>query len=74
MLIDNVLWGGQVVDDADQSDDTVAIRAINDHVAADDRVEVVMLPSRTASRSPASGSRGGGAARGWGVRLTRGAP
>ena len=27
-------------------DDTVAIRAFNDHVAADDRVDVVMLPDR----------------------------
>jgi len=44
VLIDNVLWGGHVVDDTDQSDDTVAIRAVNDHIAADERVEVVMLP------------------------------
>ena len=43
-LVDNVLWGGRVVDDSDQSDDTVAIRAVNDHIAADDRVDVVMLP------------------------------
>jgi caffeoyl-CoA O-methyltransferase len=44
VLLDNVLWSGQVVDDDDQSDDTVAIRAINDHVVADDRVDAVMLP------------------------------
>lgn len=44
VLVDNVLWGGNVVDDSDQSDDTVAIRAVNDHIAADDRVDVVMLP------------------------------
>lgn len=44
VLLDNVLWSGNVVDDADQSDDTVAIRAVNDHVAADERVEAVMLP------------------------------
>ena len=44
VLVDNVLWSGNVVDDADQSDDTVAIRAVNDHIAADDRMEVVMLP------------------------------
>lgn len=44
VLVDNVLWSGNVVDDRDQSDDTVALRAVNDHIAADDRVEVVMLP------------------------------
>ena len=44
VLVDNVLWSGNVVDDDDQSDDTVAIRAVNDHIAADDRVDVVMLP------------------------------
>jgi caffeoyl-CoA O-methyltransferase len=44
VLVDNVLWSGNVVDDEDQSDDTVAIRAVNDHIAADERVEAVMLP------------------------------
>ena len=44
VLVDNVLWSGNVVDDSDQSDDTVALRAVNDHIAADDRVDVVMLP------------------------------
>ena len=42
--IDNVLWSGRVVDAADTSDDTVALRAINDHVAADPRVSAVLLP------------------------------
>ncbi len=32
---DNTLWSGNVVDDADQSDDTRAIRAFNDAVVAD---------------------------------------
>jgi caffeoyl-CoA O-methyltransferase len=44
VLLDNVLWGGAVVDPADTSENTEAIRAVNDHVAADDRVEAVMLP------------------------------
>ena len=44
VLVDNVLWSGNVVDDSDQSDDTVALRAVNDHIAADTRVDVVMLP------------------------------
>jgi caffeoyl-CoA O-methyltransferase len=44
VLLDNVLWSGRVVDPTDTSENTEAIRAVNDHVAADDRVEVVMLP------------------------------
>ena len=44
VLLDNVLWGGAVVDANDTSDNTVAIRAVNDHVAADPRVDAVMLP------------------------------
>lgn len=44
ILVDNVLWGGRVVDGTDHADDTVAIRAFNDLVAADSRVDAVMLP------------------------------
>ena len=44
ILIDNVLWLGRVIDDTADDDDTEAIRALNDFVAQDDRVEVVMLP------------------------------
>jgi caffeoyl-CoA O-methyltransferase len=44
LLFDNVLWGGAVVDAADRSDNTEAIRALNDLVARDARVESVMLP------------------------------
>jgi caffeoyl-CoA O-methyltransferase len=44
VLLDNVLWGGDVVDDSKTGDDVAAIRAVNDHVAQDDRVDVVMLP------------------------------
>jgi len=44
VLVDNVLWSGKVVDESDQSEDTQAIRAVNDHIAADERVDVVMLP------------------------------
>ncbi len=42
ILVDNVLWGGSVIDDSNQKDDTRAIRAFNDKVAADDRVDCVM--------------------------------
>ncbi len=41
ILVDNVLWGGGVLDESQQDDD---VRAINDRVAADDRVDTVMLP------------------------------
>jgi caffeoyl-CoA O-methyltransferase len=44
VVLDNVLWSGNVVEASDQSENTVAIRAVNDHVAGDARVEAVMLP------------------------------
>jgi caffeoyl-CoA O-methyltransferase len=50
LLADNVLWSGRVADEAgapdDRADDTLrAIRAFNDRVASDDRVEAVVLPA-----------------------------
>ena len=44
VLFDNVLWSGAVADSADRSENTEAIRALNDFVAGDERVESVMLP------------------------------
>lgn len=44
ILVDNVLWSGRVVDPAADDDNTRAIKAFNDMVAADARVEAVMLP------------------------------
>ncbi len=44
ILVDNVLWMGRVADPAVDDPQTVAIRAFNDLVAADARVECVMLP------------------------------
>ena len=44
VAVDNVLWSGRVVDLSDTSADTAAIRAFNDMVAADGRVDAVMLP------------------------------
>jgi caffeoyl-CoA O-methyltransferase len=43
LAVDNVLWSGRVIDAADQSPDTVAIRACNEHILADPRVESVMM-------------------------------
>jgi caffeoyl-CoA O-methyltransferase len=44
ILVDNVLWFGRVADPAAQDEQTRAIRAFNDRVAADPRVDCVMLP------------------------------
>jgi caffeoyl-CoA O-methyltransferase len=46
VLLDNVLYGGRIFDDTDDNERTVGIRAVNEIVAADDRVDVVMLPIR----------------------------
>jgi caffeoyl-CoA O-methyltransferase len=43
LVVDNVLRGGRVIA-AEQDPDTAAIVAFNDIVAADDRVESVMIP------------------------------
>lgn len=44
MVVDNVLWSGAVVDPARTDERTEAMRRFNDHVAADQRMESVMLP------------------------------
>jgi caffeoyl-CoA O-methyltransferase len=44
LLIDNVVWSGKVIDTEDQTDDTKAIRELNDFIAKDPRVEAVMIP------------------------------
>jgi predicted O-methyltransferase YrrM len=43
IAIDNVLWGGDVANPQDRSEDTVAIRRLNDKIAKDDRVTVAMV-------------------------------
>jgi caffeoyl-CoA O-methyltransferase len=44
ILVDNVLWMGQVVNPAATDPQTAAIRAFNDAVARDPRVDCAMLP------------------------------
>ena len=44
IVIDNALWGGSVVDSADCSDDTRAIRALNEKISRDPRVEAYLAP------------------------------
>jgi len=43
LLADNTLWSGRVADEAVDDDNTRAIRAFNDHVVADPRVDAVMV-------------------------------
>jgi caffeoyl-CoA O-methyltransferase len=45
LLADNVLWSGEIVDESVTDENTAALRAFNDKVAVDDRVEVVVLPA-----------------------------
>ena len=44
ILVDNVLWSGQVVDASDTERDTLALREFNRHVAGDPRTQQVVLP------------------------------
>ena len=44
ILVDNVLWGGSVIDPVAIDDNTAAIKAFNEMVANDPRVSAVMLP------------------------------
>ncbi len=44
IAIDNVLWGGAVADATINDDDTVAIRALNQKIHADPRVEISLVP------------------------------
>lgn len=44
LAIDNVLWGGRVADAAVTDPATVAIRALNEKVREDGRVQAAMLP------------------------------
>ena len=44
ILVDNTFSHGRVIDAGNESELVQAIRDFNDHAAADDRVEVVMLP------------------------------
>ena len=44
MVIDNTLWSGDVADSTRQDAETCAIRALNQHVHADNRVQMSLLP------------------------------
>lgn len=44
ILFDNVLWGGEVADPRIRDPEVLALRDLNDALAADRRVDAVMLP------------------------------
>lgn len=44
IAVDNTLWDGAVADPQDQSADTVAIRAFNDSLHEDERVDLSLVP------------------------------
>jgi caffeoyl-CoA O-methyltransferase len=46
MVVDNTLWSGSVADPENQDESTNAIRALNDRVLEDERVENVLLTVR----------------------------
>jgi predicted O-methyltransferase YrrM len=46
MVVDNTLWSGRVADPEDSEETTQAIRALNDRVLEDPRVENVLLTVR----------------------------
>ena len=43
IAFDNTLWSGRVADPSDQTADTVALRALNDKLHADERIDVSLL-------------------------------
>ena len=43
IAVDNVLWGGSVINDEKQDEDTVAIRAFNKQLKDDDRVDIALI-------------------------------
>ena len=44
IVFDNMLWGGKVADSTVRDEDTRAVRALNQKIAGDSRVDAVLLP------------------------------
>jgi len=44
MAIDNVFWGGRVADPRERGKDTLAVRALNEKIRDDKRVDLSMIP------------------------------
>jgi predicted O-methyltransferase YrrM len=64
ILVDNVLWGGSVVDPSDQDEDTRALREVSIAASRDPRVEVALVPVcdglLIAAKRPATTAAGAG--------------
>lgn len=43
IIVDNVLWGGNIIDESDQRADTLALRKLNEKILNDERVQPAML-------------------------------
>lgn len=44
IAVDNVLWSGEVVQPSSQDPDTIALRALNEKIGKDERVDATLLP------------------------------
>ena len=44
IVLDNMLWGGAVLDPDDDRISTTALKALNDKLGKDERISVSMLP------------------------------
>ena len=44
IAVDNVLWSGRVIDPGQDDDNTRAIRALNEKISADERVDICLVP------------------------------
>lgn len=44
IVLDNTLWGGDVLDEDSDDEDTLALRALNLKLAADERITLCLLP------------------------------
>lgn len=44
IVVDNVLWGGSVADPSASDESTAALRALNEKIAADPRVDACLVP------------------------------
>ncbi len=44
IVLDNCLWDGAVIDEKDQTEDTIALRELNDKIAQDERVNSYLAP------------------------------
>ena len=44
ILFDNTLWDGAVADPDDRTDDTMALRELNDNLLGDERIDLSLVP------------------------------